>query len=70
VTPERWNRIQSLFLAMADVPPAERATRLREVCNGDRRLRQDVERLLEADHLARDGRFIWRLIDDALADGA
>jgi hypothetical protein len=40
------------------------------VCNGDQRLRQDVERLLEADRLARDGRFIWRLIDDALADGA
>jgi len=70
VTPERWNRIQSLFTALADMPPADRPTHLREACNGDRQLCHDVEMLLEADRVARDGRFIRRLIDDALADGA
>jgi serine/threonine protein kinase/tetratricopeptide (TPR) repeat protein len=44
-----WQRVQSIFLAAADLPAAERSHVLDELCDGDVELRMDVETLLAAD---------------------
>src|SRR5262245_9089887 len=47
-TPARWDRIEELFLAAAELAPAERAAYLDRVAGGDTELRAEVESLLAA----------------------
>lgn len=49
MTAERWQQIQSILDAAADVPAAERGTFLERSCGDDRELRREVEELLELD---------------------
>jgi serine/threonine protein kinase len=44
-----WDRIQSVFLAVADLPRAEQALHLDSVCADDNEFRAEVESLLAAD---------------------
>jgi len=46
---EHWQQVKELFVAAADLPPAERGRFLDQACAGDARLRQELERLLDAD---------------------
>jgi serine/threonine protein kinase/Tfp pilus assembly protein PilF len=46
---DRWQRIQSLFEQIADVPEAERHARLTDSCGDDLDLRRSVESLLKSD---------------------
>jgi len=48
-TPERWARIESVFLDAAERDAAARASYLDEACGGDHELRRAVERLLAVD---------------------
>lgn len=50
MTPERWNRIEGLFLRAVEVPPGERVKFLDEECNGDEALRREVNSLLACDN--------------------
>jgi serine/threonine protein kinase/Flp pilus assembly protein TadD len=50
----RWQRIQSLFEQVIDVPPPERASRLADSCRGDNDLQRSVESLLASDANAAD----------------
>jgi serine/threonine-protein kinase len=43
-----WDRLEALFAAAADLPPAERAAYLDATCSGDPALRMQVESLLVA----------------------
>jgi tetratricopeptide (TPR) repeat protein/tRNA A-37 threonylcarbamoyl transferase component Bud32 len=47
--PERWDRVQSVFLSVADLPPWEQAVLLDKECGGDGELRAEVESLLASD---------------------
>src|SRR5262245_55343244 len=47
--PERWQKVDRLFEAALDRPPAERPAFLDAACAGDNALRQEVEWLLAAD---------------------
>jgi serine/threonine protein kinase/dipeptidyl aminopeptidase/acylaminoacyl peptidase len=47
MTPERWERIKSLYDAVQAQPHAERATFLARVAAGDDALRRDVQNLLD-----------------------
>lgn len=49
MTPERWRRVQDVFLAAAALPPAERAALLAAECGSDAELRARVERMLAVD---------------------
>ncbi len=49
MTPEQWQRVESLFEQALDVEPEERARWLTSNCPDDRELRDEVERLLAAD---------------------
>jgi serine/threonine protein kinase/tetratricopeptide (TPR) repeat protein len=51
---ERWQRIQSLFEEVADVPHAERRERLARSCGDDPELRRSVESLLASDEKTAD----------------
>ncbi len=44
-----WDRVQSVFLAVADLPPKERAHFLDTACAGHSGLREEVESLLQSD---------------------
>jgi len=44
-----WDQIQEIFFAAADLAVSERDAFLAGVCNGDARLRSEVESLLRAD---------------------
>ncbi len=46
---ENWDRIQELFLEVADVRPENRARFLDAACGGDEQLRREVESLLAFD---------------------
>ena len=46
---ELWNRTQSIFLAVLDLPDDSRGGFLDNACNGDRQLRAEVESLLAHD---------------------
>ena len=48
MTPDRWNRIRSLFDAVVDRPSAERSAHLDRECPNDEGLRAEVEALLHA----------------------
>jgi serine/threonine protein kinase len=56
MTPERWQRVDRLFQSALDLPPGRRASYLREACDGDAALRQEVESLIESHQQA--GSFI------------
>lgn len=49
MTPDRWQEIQALFLAVVDLDPAARARYLAEACAADPTLRDEVLALLTAD---------------------
>ncbi|MGE0351956.1 MAG: tetratricopeptide repeat protein [Gemmatimonadales bacterium] len=46
---ERWDRIQTIFHAAAELPPADREAFLDDACRGDETLRAEVQGLLQAD---------------------
>ncbi len=68
----RWQRMQELFHAAADLPPCERLAYLRTACGGDEQLLGDVSALLEQD--ARGGSLLDRdlaeIAHDAVAGTA
>lgn len=69
--PDRWRRIQDVYLAVVDLPPAARDTALRVISDGDEALRREVESLVAADRAADpllDASFddLFRLMDDDL----
>lgn len=47
--PDRWERVQSLFLSLTDLPDGERVALLDKECGGDDELRAEVESLLASD---------------------
>ena len=49
MTPDRWNKIKTLFSSAQDCPEAERSAFLLRACDGDDELRKEVEDLLDAD---------------------
>jgi hypothetical protein len=46
---DKWERVQQIFLAVADLNGTERAAVLERMCEGDAGLRGEVESLLEAE---------------------
>jgi len=46
---DKWDQVQQVFLAVADLPPSEQTSLLEEMCEGDPVLRTEVESLLRAD---------------------
>jgi serine/threonine-protein kinase len=46
MTPERWQRIEELFRAVADRPPSERSAYLKRECGEDEALQREVLELL------------------------
>jgi serine/threonine-protein kinase len=46
-SPDRWRRIENLFLQASELPPGARVAFLAEQCAGDAELRREVESLLE-----------------------
>jgi serine/threonine protein kinase len=46
---DKWDQVQQVFLAVADLPPSEQTAVLDEMCEGDPVLRSEVESLLRAD---------------------
>jgi len=49
MNPERWQRVEELFLTVVDRPAAEREAYLTRVCGGDEELRHEVLSLLACD---------------------
>jgi serine/threonine protein kinase len=49
MSPERWNKLETVFDAALAVGPAEQQGFLKEACSGDRELQREVESLLAAD---------------------
>lgn len=49
ITPERWERIDRIFIAAAELPHTQRKLFLDEACGEDALLRQEVESLLAHD---------------------
>jgi hypothetical protein len=49
VTPDRWERIQSLFFATCELDPATRAVLLADACPDDPSVEREVEELVRAD---------------------
>jgi len=47
--PDDWDRIQSVFLSVADLPPDERVGRLDAECGDDKEFRAEDESLLASD---------------------
>ena len=41
--PERWHRVEELYHAALKVPASERAALLKHECQGDDKLREEVE---------------------------
>jgi hypothetical protein len=48
--PDDWDRVQSAFFAVVDLPPGEQALQLNRTCGDDNEFRAKVESLLAADH--------------------
>ncbi len=66
MTPDRWQEIQALFVAVVDQGPAAQAAYLAEACAGDPGLRDEVLALLAADRRSAAEPFI----SDAVAAAA
>jgi serine/threonine protein kinase/Tol biopolymer transport system component len=64
MTPERWQRIKSVFEAVETAAPAERSALLENLCAGDADLRRRVEQLLDAPE---DGGLLRDLVEEAAA---
>lgn len=62
MTPERYQRIDQIFQAALETAPEERPAFLDNTCNGDARLRRDVESLLNSEGTG------FSLIDDPAAN--
>lgn len=65
ISPERWRRVQEIFLAVADLPAAERTSALEAACSGDADLKGEVESLLDSD--ARSQETLNTAIEEAAA---
>ena len=50
--PERWHRVEELYHAALKVPASERAALLKHECQGDDKLREEVESLLSCENSA------------------
>jgi serine/threonine protein kinase/tetratricopeptide (TPR) repeat protein len=50
----RWQKIDEIFPLVADLPPEKRGQRLRELCLGDERLREEISAMLAVDEQAED----------------
>lgn len=61
---EYWERMQAIFHRASDLPPAERVVYVREQCQGDDRMRAEVEAMLSEDARGES------LLDRGLADAA
>lgn len=59
MTPERWDKVVSIFHAATDKRPEERGALLDEACQGDDDLRAQVEALLREEGAS--GTFLFRL---------
>jgi hypothetical protein len=46
---DKWDQVERVFLAVADLPPSQQAALLEEMCEGDLELRTEVESMLRAD---------------------
>ena len=46
---DRWHRIEDIFHAAADLPPADRSVFLERACASDDQLRREVQSLLDSD---------------------
>ena len=66
LAPDRWLRIEQLFHASLELPPADRETFLRQACGSDEQLRSEIELLLDADF--QDSPLIAGIIDEITAD--
>jgi serine/threonine-protein kinase len=66
MTPDRWQEIQAVFLAAADLEPAAQATYVAEACAADPTLRDEVLSLLAAERRSAGAAFIT----DAVAAAA
>jgi serine/threonine-protein kinase len=47
--PDRWRRVESLFLRALELPAGERGAFVERECGGDAELRREVEEMLDAD---------------------
>ena len=65
---ERWQQIEELFHAAADLAPGERAAYLARACDGDDELRRKVEALLAQD-AAQDNVFEAAVANAATLEG-
>jgi serine/threonine protein kinase len=54
MSPERWNRLETVFDAALAVRQGAREQFLNQACEGDARLRREVESLLSADSVSND----------------
>ena len=63
MTPERWQKVEEIFEAAADLEPQARPAFLDEMCDGDAGLRREVESLLA--HQQPSGRLISTMVKDA-----
>jgi serine/threonine protein kinase/tetratricopeptide (TPR) repeat protein len=70
LAPERWQRVNQLFLDAVDRPPAARAAWLDEQCAGDDELRREVESLLSADMPPESDTPLVHAVDAAIAQTA
>ncbi len=60
---DRWRRIEDLFIAAGNLPPAEQSALLARECDGDEALRREVEDLLALD--AEEGVSLVEVVDEA-----
>jgi eukaryotic-like serine/threonine-protein kinase len=65
VTPERFQRIEAIFDLVVDLDPATQTARLRDACDGDDTLAEEVQRLLRHDDA--DGRRVAAAIEAVAA---
>lgn len=70
LSPERWRRVNDLFLAAVDQPSASRAAWLDAQCEGDFELRLEVASLLQADAPSDVASSVARAVTSAIAESA
>ena len=68
LSPERWRRVNDLFLAAVEQPSATRAAWLDGHCDGDFDLRLEVESLLQADAPSDPASSVARAVTSAIAE--
>lgn len=67
LSPERWQRVNDLFIDALEHPADARGRWLAEQCGGDDELRREVESLLQADVPAGPGTSVARAVAHAIA---